>query len=80
MRCCKIQVIKLFYLPLDELHHYIQVLRLSEYIMLINFLFVKNILSSNTIEIFQNLFSLPEKHHEYLIPHGPSGSAIVCKS
>ena len=56
-KCIRIINFKAPDTPLDELRQSIQILRLFEYIMLIEFLVIKDVLSSNTIEIFQNLFT-----------------------
>ena len=55
----------------------IEILKIKDYIHLINFLFVKDILSNESLEAFSNNFTNSDDFHDYMTWHSPRHSVIM---
>ena len=60
-----------------ELHKNDKILRISDYIKLLNGLFVRDILTNSSIPPFQNYFIKLECVHQYNTRHAKQNSVIV---
>ena len=55
--------------PTNELYYNNKILKITDYIKLLNCLFVKSILSNNHLPIFENVFKKASKAHSYSTRH-----------
>ena len=62
--------------PTNELY-YNKILKTTNYIKLLNCLFVKSILSNNHLPIFENVFKKASKTHSYSTRHATKNSVLL---
>ena len=54
-----------------------EILKIKDYIHLINFLFVKDVLSNESLEAFSNCFTKSDEFHDHMTQHSPWHSIIM---
>ena len=63
--------------PTNELYYNNKILKITDYIKLLNCLFVKSILSNNHLPIFENLFKKASEAHSYSTRHATKNSVFL---
>ena len=63
--------------PTNELYYNNKILKITDYIKLLNCLFVKSILSNNHLPIFENVFKKASKTHSYSTRHATKNSVLL---
>ena len=63
--------------PTNELYYNNKILKIADYIKLLNCLFVKSILSNNHLPIFKNLFKKANETHSYSTRHATKNSVFL---
>ena len=63
--------------PTNELYYNNKIVKTSDYIKLLNCLFVKSILSNNHLPIFENLFKKASEAHSYSTRHATKNSVFL---
>ena len=71
---------KPFNYPVDELYADNKILKIKDYINLLNCMFVKNVLSKDCLSIFTNFFTKSEETHNYSTRHSNRNSVEVPQS
>ena len=65
--------------PTNELYYNNKILKITDYIKLLNCLFVKSILSKNHLPMFENVFKKASKAHSYSTRHPTKNSVSLWK-
>ena len=63
--------------PTNELYYNNKILKITDYIKLLNCLFVKSILLKNHLPIFENVFKKASKAHSYSTRHATKNSVLL---
>ena len=63
--------------PTNELYYNNKILKIADYIKLLNCLFVKSILLNNHLPIFENLFKKASETHSYSTRHATKNSVFL---
>ena len=63
--------------PTNELYYINKILKIANYIKLLNCLFIKSILSNNRLPIFENLFKKASETHSYSTRHATVNSVFL---
>ena len=63
--------------PVNELYNANEILKIKDYIHLINFLFVKDVLSKESLEAFSNCFTKSDEFHDHMTQHSSRHSVIM---
>ena len=66
--------------PVNVLHNANEILKIKDYIHLINFLFVKDVLSNESLEAFSNYFTKSDEFHDHMTRHSSRHSVIMEQS
>ena len=53
------------------------ILKIKDYIYLINFLFVRDVLSNKSLEVFSNYFTKSDDFHDHMTRHSSRHSVIM---
>ena len=62
--------------PVNELYNANGIRDIKVYIHLIKFLFVKDVLSNESLEVFSNHFTKSDEFHDHITPHSSRHSVI----
>ena len=65
---------------MNELYNANAILKIKDYIHLINFLFVKDVLSNESLEAFSNYFTKSDEFHDHMTRHSSRHSVIMEQS
>ena len=63
--------------PVNELYNANGILKIKDYIHLINFCFVKDVLSNESLEALSNYFTESDDFHEHMRGHSSRHSFIM---
>ena len=63
--------------PINELYYANGILKIKDYIHLINFLFVRDVLSNESLEVFSNYFTKSDDFHDHMTRHSSRHSVIM---
>ena len=63
--------------PVNELYYANGILKIKDYIHLINFLFVTDVLSNESLEAFSNYFTKSDDFHDHMTQHTSRHSVIM---
>ena len=63
--------------PTNELYYINKILKIANYIKLLNCLFIKSILSNNRLPIFENVFKKASETHSYSTRHATVNSVFL---
>ena len=63
--------------PINELYYANGILKIKDYIHLINFLFVRDVLSNESLEVFSNYFTKSDDFHDHMTRHSSRHSIIM---
>ena len=63
--------------PINELYYANGILKIKDYIHLINFLFVRDVLSNESIEVFSYCFTKSDDFHDHMTQHSSRHSVIM---
>ena len=63
--------------PVNELYNASEILKIKNYILLINFLFGKDVLSNESLEAFSNYFAKSDDFHDHMTRHSSRHSVIM---
>ena len=63
--------------PVNELYNANGILKIKDYIHLINFLFVKDVLSNESLEAFSNYFTKSDDFHDHMTQQSSRHSVIM---
>ena len=66
--------------PINELNYANGILKIKDYIHLINFLFVRDVLSNESLEVFSNYFTKSDDFHDHMTQHSSRHSVIMERS
>ena len=66
--------------PINELYYANGILKIKDYIHLINFLFVRDVLSNESIEVFSYCFTKSDDFHDHMTRHSARCSVIMERS
>ena len=64
-------------LPVNELYSAYGILKIKDYIHLINFLFVEDLPSNESLEAFSNYLAKPDEFHDHMTRHSSRHSVII---
>ena len=64
-------------LPVNKLYNANGILKIQDYIHLINFVFVEDVLSNESLEAFSNFFTKPDDFHDHMTRHSSRHSVIM---
>ena len=62
---------------INELYYANGILKIIDYIHLINFLFVRDVLSNESLEVFSNYFTKSDDFHDHMTWHSSRHSVIM---
>ena len=63
--------------PVNELYYANGILKIKDYIHLINFLFVRDALSNESLEVFSNYFTKFDNFHDHITRHSSRHSVFM---
>ena len=63
--------------PVDAFYHCNKIPKVTDYIKLLNRMFVKNVLARNCLSIFQGTFKLANNMHHHHTRHAANNSVIL---
>ena len=63
--------------PINELYYANGILKIKDYIHLINFLFVRDVLSNESLEAFSNYFTKSDDFHDHMTRHSSRHPVIM---
>ena len=63
--------------PVNELYNASEILKIKDYILLINFLFGKDVLSNESLEAFSNYFIKSDDFHDHMTGHSSRHSVTM---
>ena len=63
--------------PVNEIYYANEILKIKDYIHLINFLFVRDVLSNESLEVFSNYFTKSDDFHDHMTWHSSRHSAVI---
>ena len=63
--------------PINELYYVNGILKIKDYIHMINFLFVRDVLSNESLEVFSNYFTKSDDFHDHMTQHSSRHSVIM---
>ena len=66
--------------PADKVYHCNKILKIRDYIKLLNCMFVKNILARNCLSNFRGTFKLSNNMHQHHTKHAANNSVILKQS
>ena len=66
--------------PTNDLYHNNEILKITDYIKLLNCLFIKSILWNNHLPIFENSFKKASETHSYSTRHATANSVFLLQS
>ena len=64
-------------LPVNKLYNASGILKIKDYIHLINFVFVEDVLSNESLEAFSNFFTKSDDFHDHMTRHSSRHSVIM---
>ena len=64
-------------LPVNKLYNANGILKIQDYIHLINFVFVEDVLSNESLEAFSNFFTKSDDFHDHMTRHSSRHSVIM---
>ena len=63
--------------PVNEIYYANEILKIKDYIHLINFLFARDVLSNESLEVFSNYFTKSDDFHDHMTQHLSRHSVII---